>query len=451
MQAVNDTSLISRINALLGEVDSVKQAAVNKQASEMSTSGSGGKDPGGYQGASTHPSAKADNMTQSAPLGFRARENEEDVKKDHPGAGVDHTSPGSGGDQDSHQYNIGTVQSSTGEQPSVEDDYKGDKDDPGTTHPANADEVGEKYASMPLRPLLKLAFDKMNSVLADIANGNHLTYYRNVLGNLQQKQAGVASNGHTSEAALAARAGYEVADNVLSQDYVEKVAAAQAIIAQTIQDGETDADNVGQFLQMFRGHKQAALQALHKRAMDPAAGAEGEDHIPPELAASGAAPPGGAPGGGPPGMPPGMPPGGGPDMGAPPGGPPGMSPDGGGGAPEGGAGDHEAAINELFNALAQMGIPPEELLAAAQHGSGGGGGGEAGAKAAAQLTPLARHMSSSLSRNRDTAVQIYKLAHDCCSLMVNGRVRVRRVEPGTKEAQERAEIIDYIKDVCGLR
>src|SRR5262245_4417272 len=131
--------LISRINALLAEVD----GEAVKSASEMGTSGQGTKDPGGYQGKSSHPSADADPSTQSAPMGSRAKENESDVKEDHPGSGVDHVSPG-GADEDKVMPNIGTRQSSTGEEPSVEDDYKGSKEDPGTSHPANAEDIGEK-------------------------------------------------------------------------------------------------------------------------------------------------------------------------------------------------------------------------------------------------------------------------------------------------------------------
>lgn len=450
----HDTSVISRINALLGEVGNGQ----TKRASEMSTSGSASKDPGGYQGASSHPSARVDAMTQSSPMGARAKENEKDVKEDHPGGGVDNTSPESGGDQDSHQFNIGTVQSATGEQPSVEDDYKGDKEDPGTSHPANADDVGEKYSSMKFRPLLKLAFDKMNGVVADIANGNHISYYQQVTSkqaaqnghaqNGQQKQAAQNGQLQIDEAGLAANAGYELADHVLRQESVEKQAAAQQVIEQTIRDAEHDADLVGEFLHKYAGHR----QKLHKRAMDPAAGAEGEDHIPPEMVAamSGG---GGDPSGG------GDPAAGGGDPAAVMGGgdPAGAM---GGGDPAGGAGgDHEAAINELFNALAQMGIPPEEILAAAQQAQGGGGGGEGsgeggdegGAKMGSHLSPLARHMAGRLSQNKEAAAELAQLTYATCAMMKAGRARIRRVEPNTKEAKERSEIVAYIKEVCGLR
>jgi hypothetical protein len=308
-----DTSLISRINSLLGEV-----GGNTKSASEMGMSGQGTKDPGGYSGPSTHPSARNATHTEPAPLGSRAKENESDVKEDHPGGGVDNVSPNSGGTQDDKQYSIGTKQTATGEDPSVEDNYKGTKEDPGTTHPANAEEVGDKYASMQIRPLLKLAFDKMNGVLADIANGNHIAYYNGVI----QKQAAAqnpqaprqtlpAPNGTANGAAtLAATAGYELADHAIKQAAAEKE-AAQKVVARLIREAEEDADFVGDYHTKYAKHRGGQF----KRAMDPAAATDGEDHA--------------MAGGMPPGMEGGMPPGMG--GGAPPEG--GLPPEMGGGAP----------------------------------------------------------------------------------------------------------------------
>src|SRR5579872_4247375 len=117
-------SVIGRLSALVEEINGVKTAAAKngqtKSATELGLSGEGKQDPGGYQGKSDHPSARAASNVQKTPLGSRAKENETDVKHDHPGAGVDNTSPGGGGSQDDKQYNIGTHQSTTGNDPKVE-------------------------------------------------------------------------------------------------------------------------------------------------------------------------------------------------------------------------------------------------------------------------------------------------------------------------------------------
>ena len=63
--------------------------------------------------------------------------------------------------------NIGTQSSATGEDPSVEDDYKGGKDDPGSTHPARTD--NDSLAE------LKTTTDALsNGILADMINGQTL-------------------------------------------------------------------------------------------------------------------------------------------------------------------------------------------------------------------------------------------------------------------------------------
>ena len=422
MSTALQTSVIGRISSLIEEINGVKTAAdksakpngkpTTKQATELGLSGSAKQDPGGYQGGSDHPSARAASNVQKTPLGSRAKENETDVKEDHPGAGVDNTSEGGGGTQDDKQLNIGTNQSSTGEDPSVEDDYKGTKEDKkegdrgGTSHPANAEDVGEKYSSHSFADLTKVAYTKMNELLADVANGQAPASV--------SKQAGVQSRP-------AAGAGQPA---ISAQ---EKQAAAQAIIEQTILDARLNADLVGEFLTKY-SEKYAGL--LKGGATDgPLGGAmEGEG------------------GGGPP-----------MDPAATAGGPP---PDAGG-PPPGGEGGGGGGLDEMINALLQMGMTPEDIEAALQAHMGGGGEGgmpAGGAPPGAEMAgagggpPMGGDMGK-MGRARglnDDQLVMLKAAHMASYRFRSGNWQARPVQPGTKEAHERTELQRYILEVCGF-
>ena len=85
---------------------------------------------------------------QPAHEGARASEYEADVKKQQGATAVDNTPEMSQeGRQDEVQLNLNTNAKATGEDPAAEKDYKGDKDDPGTAHPAKTTD-GEKYSSV---------------------------------------------------------------------------------------------------------------------------------------------------------------------------------------------------------------------------------------------------------------------------------------------------------------
>ena len=139
-----------------------KQAAANTE-------------PGGYTGASTHPSTSVDDNTDDAEEGARSAENTADVKADQGSPSVDSTTPGTPGGQDSVQMNIGTNQAATGEDPAVETaSAKGGKDDGGYTgpssHPARTDNDsldGHKYAQV--RERIKSASDAGQALLARLA------------------------------------------------------------------------------------------------------------------------------------------------------------------------------------------------------------------------------------------------------------------------------------------
>jgi hypothetical protein len=424
MPTTLQTSVIGRISSLIEEINGVKTASdrgQTKRATELGLSGEGKQDPGGYQGKSDHPSARAASNVQKTPLGSRAKENETDVKHDHPGAGVDNVSEGSGGTQDDKQLNIGTNQSATGEDPSVEDDYKGTKEDSregdrgGTQGPFNAHDIGTKYSNHRFADLTKVAYEKMNELLADVANGS-APMVGTKQASTQQRVAQQYGPGPTE---------------------AEKQAAAQAIIEQTILDARINADLVGEFLTKYTD-KYAHL--LKRSATDGQMGGamEGEGGPPmdPSMDPS-------AGGGGPP-----------PEMGGPP---------EGGGEGEGGGG---GGLDEMINALLQMGMTPEDIEKALQAHMGGGdagGGAPPGAGAGGPPPEMAGagggppmgDMGKAGSHRRrglnEEQLVMLKAAHMANQRFRTGNWHAKPVYTGTKEAQERTELQRYILEVCGFR
>jgi hypothetical protein len=426
-------SLFSALRSLADEIRIEKTAAAKPAQPGTKTAAELPADPGGYQGASTHPSADADNHGHALQTGSRASENETDVKADQGPPGVDSTPEGVVKDQDGQQLNIGTEQSATGEDPSVEDDYKGDKDDPGTSHPAKAT-IGEKYGSLKFADAKAKAGTLAQEILADLAAGfgKELVAGVKVAGRkpaaapapakpavapktasdktcaapaagatptsqLLQKAANAVSGNGQSTAAL--RAGYELA-TALGIDKQAAEQTVQTCLVETLRDADLDATLVGEYVAR---HKQSQVKPSQgtKRGADRSDAAAGEDHNKPGDGKSGtgeANPSGGDEGGGGEGggaggesgggslgdvLGGGSDPGqmlggaGGGGGGAPP---PGDPMAGGGGAPGGGGAgggmDEQAALQELVSALIELGIPPEQLAQLA--GSAGAGGGAAG-------------------------------------------------------------------------
>jgi hypothetical protein len=391
-------------------------------------------EPGGYQGQSTHPSADApDNLIKSR-TGARAAENTADIKDDRESPMVDDTAEvtadsGTGTPkQDEHQLNIGTEESSTGADPSVEDDYKGTKDDPGTTHPMKADD-GQKYAQYKAMPFQKLAshcIDLGNGLLADIATGaqkraasNGVPVQRAGAGVTQRlgangAPAGPAIPGVSQEVKLAAEQGYQLAAELGHTENGR--AAAGTLIEATVKEAATSAVLLTRFLAQVQ--KQAADDDAqkgedHSQGGDSSSGAGDGSGMggPPAAGGAGGPPvdPGAEPpmpaGGGPPGVPPGLAaalggggPAGGPaiDGNSPPGGPmgPGGPGDpGGAGGPVGPGGPQpspEQALQELAAALMEMGIDPAQLAQVAQQMQAGAGGDTAKAAEAHNLQKAAK-------------------------------------------------------------
>ncbi len=443
---MSNPSTLSRIGSLLAEIDGEKTAS----DTELGHSGSASQDPGGYAGQSTHPSAKVDNGTQAAPLGFRFRENHDDMNDKRSLGNVDRTSP-TDGNQDKRQFNIGTHQSATGEDPKTEDAYKTTKEDPGSSHPTGRE--GEKYAAdraaahyekLPALQLTKMAYDRMNEVLADMANGLHMG-----------RIAAPAKTAAANETALAAQAGAELAGVVANGniDTLEKEAALQTIAEAFIKQALEDADEVGRYLVSYSTERARLKQAEGEPPMPPpgmdGGGGPGGPPMPPPGMGGMGGPPGGDAGGGPPMPPPGMDGGGG--MGGPP---------GGGGGPE----DHEQALNELFNALTELGITPQELM---QHleGAGGADGGGAGGPpgGGGGLPPMdgagsgggegnePPEKAGSVRLSRQERNDLIKLARDVKTLARSGRAQLKTANPNTPLRRSRDEIKSYLREVCGTR
>ncbi len=425
-------SALGQIGSLIDEINahSIKVAAA-KKAEEAGGTGSAKKDPGGYQGASSHPSAKADGGLHAAPVGFRSKENDEDVRSDVP----DNVSvaPENHQDSDYDQIQTGVKKSPTGEDPSTEDAYKPDKEDPGTSHPANTEDVGEKYSSWSFPQLYKTACHKMEGVLARIAEGETFA---------TQTNTRVVS---TKEAA-AAQAGYNLAAATIAggteEEQLTKLAAAANVVAISRREGYEDADLVGEFLYKTAAYEEQLLKAA-EGGMPPGMGGEmppgmeggmppgmeGGD-LPPELAGGG--------GGGPPVDAAGA----GPELGGM-GGDGGPAPEPGPGGEGGGGG--EEAVNEMANALIDAGIPPEKLIAALQ-GAAAGEGGEPGA--------VGGEKTSGAKMPRQDIYALYKVANDVSNLMENGRFRRTKLNPASKQAHDRREAVEYlsyVREVLGIR
>lgn len=331
-------SLFELLRSLADDLSTEKTAAVKRAENPE-------------QGQTSHPSSKADDGTVDATEGARAAENTADVKKDVGGLSVDSSDTVPRGTAKDDMPQIGTNATPTGEDPAVEDNYKANADDPGTTHPARAD-TNEKYGSCSFEESYQKAIELSNAILADLAVGfgNQLAPQTKTAAQAAESVANALQQDPA--AAQEFQAGYALAAQLgLTKEAAEQVVAET--IAQARRDGEFDADLYGMYVTSLL--KQAAGMR------DVAEAQEGEDHNKPGDAQSGAAEAGATPGGT------------GPSdeellqaMSAMQG-PPGEA-----GAPEAGGGpSEEEALNELVAALDELGISPDELAAAVSEAEGG--------------------------------------------------------------------------------
>jgi len=390
--------LFERIDQWLEEVDGVKSAAAKSKPGSSVKKGTAGA------GVSTHVSDDVDNMTQDADTGDRYRENTEDVSRDVPGTSVDETDAGSGGDQDSKQYNIGTNQSATGEDPSVETaSAKGDKEDSaeggrgGTSHPANAEEIGEKYSSMKLAELLKLAETKATNILTGITKDVVSPKTASKTAAAQRNSAGSAAQ----TPAQAAQLGYDTAAALAEMDK-----AAEDFIAQVICDAEIDADLVGSYLHSYAANRIKAAEGYSEEMEeeennnDRGEKEEREEGGPPADA----------------GMPP-------PDM---------------GGMPEGGP----PAEGDILSLLGGGGVPAEVPPPAPA-----GGGGLSEEEAMQLLTQVIEELGAKeeLAQAGDQGAKIASAVHD---FKRSGRFRYQEAKTAAQR-QASAQIKGYIIELLG--
>lgn len=448
------TSLFSALASMRDEIGQIKTAAAKKAESPTPA------DPGGMLGATTHPSKNVDNGAQEATEGARSAENEKAVKADQGAPGVNSASDAQSFTQDSVQLNIGMTQSGTGEDPSVEDNYKDTKDDPGSSVPARTDNKSldnSKYASASLQDLANLYGAYGNSILADIANGYggeikkaspaktpapaaqpqqpeqpQSELSQQIIKSAQALAAGKVAGGEALAANADLRAGYDLAA-VLG---VEKRAAQEKVavmLADVTRDAVFDAELVGGYLSAFQKQAEAA---------EPN---EGENHDASDDDTSGSSEAEGAGGvadgsGGPPKS----------EM-APPStmgdlGGIGEMLGGGGGepAPAGPAmgGSPEQAIEQLVAALDELGIPIEELAAAGGEMGGGemgggemgGLGGEMGGDPPAEGAPPADTVGMKLA----SMVRQYRRS---------GKYQLKAANAGTPERQLRDQMKSYVLEL----
>lgn len=345
--------LFAALTKMADEIVQEKQAAVKSAAPSPA-------DPGQIDGSSSHPSASVDNGCQPAKEGERSSENEADVKKQQREPSVNSTADAKPGDDKDNSMNLGMTASLPGDDPSVEDDYKDKKDDPGTTHPADVSD-NQKYGSLNLKQASAEAINVANALLADIGLGYAKNLGKQAAAPVAKPAAAAPAAPKTAAAAPAAAmlAGYDLAASLgLNKTAAEQQVAS--VIENSIKEAHERADLFGGFITKLAADEEAA---------------EGEDHTggggAPEAGGSGAGdaegaggPSGGAGGGG----------GGGGGI---------ESMLGGGGAPApagdpmGGGmagGGQDAALQELVAALTELGITPEMLAQAGQAGGAGGGG-----------------------------------------------------------------------------
>jgi hypothetical protein len=380
-------SLFAQLNALAEEISqNAEKVAAAKSASPVPA------DPGGYQGASAHPSTSVDNNVQKATTGSRASEYEADVKKQQGALAVDNTPELSQeGRQDDVQLNIGVNVAATGEDPAAEKDYKGTKDDPGTSHPAKTND-GEKYSSVTFKEAHVKCSNLGNEILADLINfgdkaiaskeaGEMPDFIKKKIDEKKDKSKGelkgdqhkidVDGDGKIEGSDLSAlrngkeaafSAGYELAA-ALGLDKQAAEASVRDVCANTLRE----ADEMADLFVGFYSAKTAGADPTEEAA-------EGEDHSAPADGESGEAALGGEEMMGGEGAP------------AAPGVEEMM-----GGAPEaGGEPSEQEALQELAMALQELGISPEELLAGLTGGGEMGGmGGGAEAAAAPMADPMA--------------------------------------------------------------
>ena len=397
--------LFDQLREFLSEVENEKQASVKKRAAANT-------EPGSQGGDTSHPSKDVDDNTQPATEGKRSQENSSDVKKTIFNGGVDAAGDSSPSQED-QQFDVGITSTSTGEDPASEDDYKSDKEDPGTSHPAKTND-GEKYGSMSFGELRKLASSKANDILSDItvnmkqAAGSKPmpSFIQKKIDEKKGKKAPAADCDKMAAAGAAAASLTTEQQDEFSKQAREVVASS---IEQTIADGLEKAAMVGSY-----------LQAFYKAAEGEAAAPEEESSESPEEESAEH-----GKGGSESGM----------DV------DPGMMAQMAGEDTGVGAGaSPDDAAQELLMALQEQGIDPAELLAMIQQGGAGGAGGDAGA-----MPPEAAKMASAQASVERDLTNLIKYAQ---SYRKAGKFRFSEAKTA-QQRNLRDQIKLCVRDIIG--
>lgn len=399
--------LFDQLREFLSEVENEKQASVKKRAAANT-------EPGSQGGDTSHPSKDVDDNTQPATEGKRSQENTSDVKKTIFNGGVDAAGDSSPSQED-QQFDVGITSASTGEDPASEDDYKSDKEDPGTSHPAKTND-GEKYGSMSFGELRKLASSKANDILSDITLNMKQAAGSKPMPDFIQKKIDEKKGKKAPAADCDKMAAAGAAAASLTADQQDEFAkqAREAVagsIEQTIADGLEKAAMVGSY-----------LQAFYKAAEGEAAAPEEESSESPaeESAEHGE---GGAESG----------------MEVDPGMMAQMAGEGGG---EGGGASPDDAAQELLMALQEQGIDPAELLAMIQQGGAGGAGGDPGAGG---MPPEAAKMASAQASVERDLTNLIKYAQ---SYRKAGKFRFSEAKTA-QQRNLRDQIKLCVRDIIG--
>lgn len=425
------SSMYDELRSFLAEVQQVK-AASSKKAEANTEAGSRGGD-------TSHPVKNVDDQTGDANEGARSAENTADVKKQVPAGGVDSATDNPPSQED-QQLDVGITSTATGEDPANEDNYKGTKDDPGTSHPAKTED-GEKYSSMSFNKLKGLTEKKANALLAKISNvikqaelhgdqekldvnpkdgkitGSDLAALRS--------HKGETTHGKKDDEKKAAAVGYDQA--VQSGEASQEDAAAFFKVASEnmLRSALDAATATGQYLTAFTAQLQKAAEEeseeseSHEKAESPSE--ESAEHGPGgEEAAEGDMSSGG-------------------DIGATEGD---LAAMGG----EAGPAEDAGSIDELLGALAEMGVSPDEVMAALSEE-----GGDMGMAPEAALPPEAAmagmeepKMASAKARNK----QVFGLMKAAKARARSGKFQISSAKTAGQR-KLRDEIKKCIAEIVG--
>jgi hypothetical protein len=353
-------ALFDELRSFLAEVETQQEKAASAKKTKKAEANT---EAGSYEGGTSHPVKSVDDQTEDAHEGARSSENSSDVKKQVPAGGVDSASD-STPDQEGQQFDVGITSTATGEDPANEDNFKGTKDDPGTTAKAKTED-GEKYSSMNFSKLKGLTEKKANALMAGISvvlkqaelHGDQHKLDKDKDGKIEGSDLkAIRNNGEAKEEATEEK----------KEPAAEMKAAAAVGYDQAVQAGVDSNEDLHSFFKsasenLIRGALSAAtatgeyLAAFNKQLSTKVAGeseehekGEGEGHEESESPAQEAGEEAG-------------------DLGLDEGDMAAMA----GGAP-GAEGGDAGSVDELLSALAEMGVTPDQVMEALGGGMGGG-------------------------------------------------------------------------------